>query len=154
MDVSSCTNHIVRSVQSANRRQWFTWLFSQAKLSRFYSLLICNNPPEQLKPAEHFLLNLADKFKISLSRLRTSSNHLDIVVGAWHNILRPLRLCRLCATGVIGDELHFLFTCPSLSSLRKTFMRDIPATLASIYDNEHIPAIAKFLFYALHKLKP
>ena len=79
-------NYIVRSVQSASRRQWFIWLFSQAKLSRFYSLLIGNNPPEQLKPAEHLFLNLADKFKILPSRLQTGSNHLDIVVSARHNI--------------------------------------------------------------------
>ena len=153
MPQAAQVNYIVCSVQSANRRQWFTWLFSQAKLSRSNSLLIGNNPPKQLKPAEHLLLNLADKFKISLSRQRTSSNHLDIVAGAWHNVPRSLRLCRLCATGAIGDELYFLFTCPSLSGLRKTFMRGIPATLASICDNEHIPTIAKFLFYALHKLK-
>ena len=68
MPQAAHVNYIVRSVQSANCRQWFTWLFSQTKLSRFYSLLIGNNPPEQLKPAKHPLLYLADKFKISLSR--------------------------------------------------------------------------------------
>ena len=41
--------------------------------------------------------------------------------GSWTRpaVPRLERICRLCATGVVGDESHLIFECPELQCLRE-----------------------------------
>ena len=58
------------------------------------------------------------KYKISLSRFRTSSHDLKIESGRYNSVPRQQRLCRSCAMNKVEDEYHFLLVCPRYRKLR------------------------------------
>ena len=64
------------------------------------------------------------KFRIALSRLRTSSHRLEIEAGRWSRPVRkPIaeRLCFLCNT--LEDEFHFILECPVYSDFRSQYIK-------------------------------
>ena len=74
---------------------------------------------------EHYLDDLPQCFRISLTKLRTSNHKLPVEKGRYCHLPRDERCCTLCNTGQMGDEFHFLLECqcPLLNDLR---MRYIP----------------------------
>jgi hypothetical protein len=59
------------------------------------------------------------KFRVALSRFRTSSHRLCIESGRWHKPIktpRSERKCQFC--NVIEDECHFMLECPKYAELR------------------------------------
>lgn len=73
---------------------------------------------------------------------------MDVVTGAWRNVPRDQRLCRLCGAG-IGDEEHFLFNCVTLNGLREAFLSNVPHDFQSLNNEQYLPNFAKFTFYGL-----
>ena len=64
------------------------------------------------------------KFRVALSRLRTSSHLLEVETGRWARPVRkPLneRLCTFC--GVLEDEYHFILECTVYNEERAKFMK-------------------------------
>ena len=64
------------------------------------------------------------KFRIALSRLRTSSHCLEIEAGGWSRPVRkPIaeRLCFLCNT--LEDEVHCILECPVYSDFRSQYIK-------------------------------
>ena len=64
------------------------------------------------------------KFRIALSRLRTSSHRLEVEAGRWaRQVRKPLneRLCTFC--GVLEDEFHFILECPAYMEERSRFIK-------------------------------
>ena len=51
------------------------------------------------------------KNRFTFCRFRTSNHRLPIEVGRWENVERHNRLCQLCQSGEIGDELHYVLQC-------------------------------------------
>ena len=63
------------------------------------------------------------KFRIALTRLRTSSHRLEIETGRWHKpnpIPLSERKCPSC--NILEDEYHFLLECPIYITLRKQYI--------------------------------
>lgn len=59
------------------------------------------------------------KFRIALSRLRTSAHRLEVESGRWARpVKKPIdqRLCTFC--GVLEDEFHFVLQCPVYNTER------------------------------------
>jgi len=48
-----------------------------------------------------------------------------VEVGRWSGIPLEERLCRVCITGQVEDELHFFCQCYVYDSLRESLYRDI-----------------------------
>ena len=64
------------------------------------------------------------KFRIALSRLRTSSHRLEIETGRWSRPVRKSiaeRLCFLCNT--LEDEFHFILECLVYSDFRSQYIK-------------------------------
>ena len=61
---------------------------------------------------EKYMLVLPPQLKFSLIRFRTSNHRLPIETGRYNNTDRPDRICTLCHSHDIGDEYHYLITCP------------------------------------------
>jgi hypothetical protein len=129
-------------IHRALQNMWFTQQLADVGASRLQYWLLLNRPAAPA-PALHLTLRMDDKCTIALSRLRTGSSHLDVVVGAWNGLPRDRRTCRLCGNG-IGDERHFLFECAALNDLRATLMDNIPLQLESTFNCTFVPNIAKF----------
>lgn len=53
---------------------------------------------------------------------RTRNHRLPVECGRWFGIALQDRKCKFCNTD-IGDEFHYLFTCPHFSEKRKQFIK-------------------------------
>ena len=59
------------------------------------------------------------KNRFTFCRFRTSNHRLPIEVGRWTKVERHNRLCQLCQSGEIGDELQYVLQCPNFTTVRK-----------------------------------
>jgi hypothetical protein len=69
---------------------------------------------------ETYLSLQIPKYRVSLSRLRTSSHHLEIERGRYTAPKTPaeLRMCKQCNEQLVEDEQHFVTTCKRHALLR------------------------------------
>ena len=61
---------------------------------------------------ESYLKLIPKQLYIPLKKFRTSNHKLLIEVDRWKNTLYAERKCSLCNKNDIGDEFHYLLTCP------------------------------------------
>jgi hypothetical protein len=132
----------MNAITSALTNHWTNLLCQDIANTRFYSLL--RQPLINFEPAKHLLADLPSNHRIALTRLRTESHRLDVVLGAWRHINRENRVCSLCKNGV-GDEFHFLFSCTALSDLRELYLSDVPHNVNSINDSQYFSSLCSFV---------
>ena len=68
---------------------------------------------------ENYLNILDDRDIFTFCRFRLNNHKLPVEYGRWKNIPRELRICNLCNTADLGDELHYLLKCVYFSEKRK-----------------------------------
>ena len=68
---------------------------------------------------ESYLVKLSSSLCNFYNRFRCMNHRLPIEFGRFFNIERSKRKCRICKTGEIGDEYHYLFTCSFFKYDRK-----------------------------------
>ena len=71
---------------------------------------------------EEYLTKLPWSIASSLCRIRTSNHRFPIETGRYCNIPRNERKCQKCDTGEIGDEIHYILSCPSFSVERSKLL--------------------------------
>jgi hypothetical protein len=73
---------------------------------------------------EPYLNILPDNLRCSLFHFRTGNHRLPVETGRWRNSFLPYedRKCNLCSLNEIGDEFHYLFTCPFFILNRKRYL--------------------------------
>ncbi len=76
-----------------------------------------------------------------LSKLRFGCLDLEVETGRWRNIERCNRICKVCQSGSIEDELHFVFNCISFNTIRNKYCKDLP-----ILVNVNMDVCEKFVF--------
>ena len=54
-----------------------------------------------------------------ISKLFCGILPLEVETGRYQGVKRELRYCRVCESGAVEDEVHFLFRCPPLKDSRK-----------------------------------
>ena len=90
---------------------------------------------------EDYLLKLSYKHRVALCKFRCRSNYLPISCTRFDNEsdeVAESRICPLCRLYLVGDELHYLFTCPFFKDERSEYIEFIPER------PEHHHAIALF----------
>ena len=80
----------------------------------------------------------------SIAKLRCSDHALGIEKGRHKQIPKPNRTCRLCKTGMIEDEEHFLFVCSTFDFLRLKYKYE-NYTLQEFFNNTNYEKVGKFL---------
>ena len=93
-----------------------------------------------------FILYLKCYFYTTLS-----CYHWSLETNRKHKIPRSERFCKLCNTGEVENELHFILNCPTLSQVRDNFLNSLSGTnkafsqlppeskLRYLYFNEYLP---------------
>ena len=74
------------------------------------------------------------RFRVALSKLRTSSHRLEIEIGRWTRHVRtPIedRKCKYCYT--LEDEYHFILECPLYSNIRTLYIKRYYYTRLSMF---------------------
>ena len=85
---------------------------------------------------EKYLTVLSSKEAINLCRYRCGNHCLPIVTGRHQGVEKCNRICTQCDMNVIGDESHYIFTCPSLTHERSTYVNAIYLTPNNNQDME------------------
>ena len=49
--------------------------------------------------------------KILMTKVRLGISNLEIVLGTYEGIPREERFCKLCYSGLVHDEMHFVLVC-------------------------------------------
>ena len=127
---------------------------------------INNSSPLQLysiykhvfKPEKYLNIITKTKYKVALSRFRTSPHKLRIETGRYNNTPHEQRLCNSCNMNKIEDELHFLLVCPKYRHLRCKYFKRYFCHWPTLYKFENLMSsasnivivnIAKFIYFAL-----
>ncbi|CAG2224647.1 unnamed protein product [Mytilus edulis] len=63
----------------------------------------------------------------ALARIRSGTFPLEIEQGRYRNIPPNLRICKLCNSGSIEDETHFLIYCDRYTDARNRLLRELPS---------------------------
>ena len=67
---------------------------------------------------EHYLNILTPFYSHVFVNFRMCNNHLPIEKHRWSYTNHHERICKICNSGDIGDEYHYLFQCAYLNNLR------------------------------------
>lgn len=129
-----CLGEMVkRRLQDQFIQQWHGKLIESPKAS-FYRIIKCE------WGAEEYLSALDTHHRIILCKFRTSNHRLPVETGRYVRRNREDRICEKCHQG-IGDESHYLFSCPFFNDLRRKF-------IPTFYNS---PRKVKELFHASKK---
>jgi len=67
-----------------------------------------------------------------LIKLRISKHNFMIELGRYNQISRDNRLCPICGSNQIEDEIHFPFYCSKYSIIRDDFYNKIQTLIPNI----------------------
>ena len=130
------------------------WYADINNSSRLQSYCIYKHDFKQEKYLDDIL---ETKYRIALSRFRTSSHSLFIETGRYDNTARTERLCKTCNTNQVEDEYHFLLLCPAYRELRRKYFKPYfchwPTinkfeALMSATTKKAISKLAHFIYFA------
>ena len=70
------------------------------------------------------------------AKLRSSNHRLRIETDRYHlpKIPENLRICQLCSSNKVENEIHFLFECNLNKNLRQHFFQDVEAKCSKFVD--------------------
>ena len=94
---------------------WHSSLEKSSK-GRNYSLI-----KENYK-LEDYLLKLKKMDYLNMIKYRTANHYLPIETGRWDDTDISERTCKLCNTGEIGDEYHYLLICTFFNQSRNKYI--------------------------------
>ena len=98
--------------------------------------------------------------KILMTKLRLGILNLEVVLGRYEGIPREERFCKLCDSGLVEDEMHFVLVCNYFMNERQSFIpryyREHPSEfkfcqLLQCSENSILTNLSKFLFHACKK---
>ena len=108
--------------------------------------------------------NLSPSEQSLLAQLRMGTLPLEVETGRFTNVKLEERFCKLCLTGAIEDEHHFLFTCPLYEDIREDLFSNVTNSnpefvyfeyneqLKTLFNN-HCRKLAKFVKKAYERRK-
>ena len=102
--------------QDQQRQNWLEAVANSSHC-RTYRLL-----KTELK-LEPYLYEMDKRYSVPLCRFRAGNHKLPITLGRYNNIERHARLCQLCPSQEIGDEIHYLPNCPLFTVERTALIK-------------------------------
>ena len=81
---------------------------------------------KQIFERESYLINVkTNDIRSMVTKLRISSHKLQIEAGRHPWVEEKLRLCNVCNTNNIENEVHFMMQCIAYQDIRNKFLRKI-----------------------------
>ena len=110
------TKHIRGHMELFFRNDWHQEINNSTKNPK---LRLYKEIKETFLPEPYLFINIS-KYRHAIAQLRLSSHHLEIATSGYTRPITPanLRFCVACP-GKVGDEIHFLIECQSLSIIRE-----------------------------------
>lgn len=134
---------------------WATNVTKKAKLRTYCKI------KDDLGCESYVSMNLSRSQRALIAQLRLGILPLSIETGRYKGLAISDRVCPLCDTGVVEDELHFIFSCPSYQHLRDSLMVVLPQTVEHLSNIEilkelfvnHVRPLAKYVDLAFNHRK-
>ena len=117
--LASLTTNILKSLECQFLQNANSEIRQQSKLHLF------KNIDHSLKPAQYLSVINSREERSLFSNLRLGTLKLEIETGRYDKIDKGRRFCRLCDSGKIENECHFLFDCPALTIPRSPILENI-----------------------------
>jgi hypothetical protein len=125
---------VLTTVKQKDTERWRTALQKKTKLS-FYSTL-----KSDLCLEEYLQWEISTTQRSLYAQLRSGSHQLRVEKGRWVKELRAERVCKVCITGEVETEAHFLLDCYVYRRLRDKLFRRIEENIGydmwSMKDNQ------------------
>ena len=106
---------IKQNIKDQYKQKWVSDINNSSKCST-YRLF------KKSVELEKYLTVLSYPKYIQICKFRTTNHRLPIEIGRYRNIPRVERYCTACDQRTLGDEFHFVMSCPALSVLRSRFI--------------------------------
>jgi hypothetical protein len=71
-----------------------------------------------------YLLTASKKDAITLCKFRAGNSKIPVVTGRFTGIERHERKCQLCSFNEIGDEFHYIMSCPHFNTSRRRLIKE------------------------------
>ena len=136
------------------KQTWYSDINNSSRLQT-YSIFKHN-----LELESYLNLDIDKKYKLALTRFRTSSHSLMIETGRYENTPREQRICQFCNMGKVEDEYHFLLVCPNYRDLRRKHFKPYfchwPTmikfeSLLSKTSKSSVASLSKFIYFAFKR---
>ena len=102
----------VQRLETSHREEWAYNVQTTSKLDSFAGY------KTELKMSK-YLSHIANPMhRTVFAKIRTTNHSLEIELGRHRNIPRMDRVCRICKTGLVETEQHFLLECSAYEDLR------------------------------------
>ena len=77
-----------------------------------------------------------EKHRQAVAKLRSSNHKLRIEIDRYYLPKIPgiIRICQLCLSNKVENEIHFLFECNLYKNLRQHFFQDVEAKYSKFVD--------------------
>ncbi|MEW8548698.1 MAG: reverse transcriptase family protein, partial [Candidatus Thiodiazotropha sp.] len=111
--------HVKPAVEKALKKSYVnTWDSDLEQLSKCLNYRMYKSEHK----TENYFSQLSSSLSIFFCRFRCMNHRLPIEYGRFTRIERARRICKLCASGEIGDEFHYLFNCSFFAADRVKFI--------------------------------
>ena len=108
-------NHIKNTLNDIFLQKWYALLDSNSLYINYRLFKKCFTQEIYLKLLPHNCI-------IALARFRTTNNKLPVNTLRFEQIDRNDRVCTKCQLQEIGDEFHYIFTCPYYKDKRQELL--------------------------------
>jgi hypothetical protein len=113
---------------------------------------------KQSPSLENYLIKLTKKEYIYLFQFRTANHWFPVETGRYDGTPFEDRVCRLCNSGQVGTEHHYLLNCDFFDTEREQFLGNDThnASLSSFLSSESLPLLkntSKFIRFIFSKFK-
>ena len=141
---SKLRNDAKKVMKAAFSEYWKSNIVTNGRLE-FY------NKHKQVFEFEEYLhTHTFDKRK-AIAKLRCSDHELEIEKGRHKKILRQTRLCKLCDSGEIETEEHFLFECKFYDDIKRKINFNFNNQNESLFSMHSSQSLGEFIMLALAK---
>jgi hypothetical protein len=118
-ELKDWTSLVMASVKQSDQDLWSAEVQKKRKL-RTYSLI-----KTDLCREEYLSWEITGKQRLLYAQLRSGSHQLRIERGRWEDLEEAKRVCKVCGTGKIEDEKHFLLDCFVFERFRRNMFHRI-----------------------------
>ena len=118
----------VNKMAEQNKLQYFREAKTEFTLSKYLHILAARNS------------------RSLLCKLRLGALKLEVETGRKFGVVRNERVCKLCNSGQVEDEIHFLFSCETLDEIRQTLLRPLYRKCSHLQNVSHLDKLL-YLFF-------
>ena len=125
---------------SQNRKDQFIQQASE-KMEAESKLIFFKNAKDSFSISNYLLKTKSRESRSILAKLRLGVLPIGIDKGRSKGIVRAERVCTLCDSNRVEDEIHFLFECPTLATHRSHHLNILTRTspiLSTLNNNQKL----------------